>query len=341
MKTKVIYMLLIIVILQLNFSCDSVEPPVDNTKPGRRDYVWTIDTLDVPYSIVRRMWGSGPTDVWAILGADLDRTIWHYDGNSWNTDGVYRSIDPASIFGFAPDNIWLGGHQGEIWHYDGSTWSQFTVLVATQGTTITWDNIWGENPNNVYAVGAYEDHSLYNNNGVIAHFDGDTWKLLNIEGNGNLVQIYKDISGYYFIRGTLYGMIDTSKVFLLYQSKLTEIYSNIETTSYAAYIGLIEGRVLISYGKDIYTYSNNNFKLFYSVENQSFGGGIIGRSLKDIFLGMQDGIAHYNGNNVQYLLNPSNPDAFITSWTILEKEVFFPFYDFSNGKTYIYKGILP
>jgi hypothetical protein len=323
-------------------TCDDNPVNGDDTKPGRRDYTWTVDTLMTPaYTLVRRMWGSGQNDVWAILsGADLDRTIWHYDGVSWTTDGVFRSIEPASIFGFAPENIWLGGHQGEIWHYDGTSWSPFTILVANQGTTITWENIWGVNPNDIYAVGAYKDRNLLNNNGVIAHFDGSSWNLLNINGNGNLVQVYKDLSGYYFIRGTLYGMIDTSKVFLLIQNKLTEIYSNQATSSYIAYIGLINDRVLISYGKDIYTYLNNHFKLFYSVGNLSFTGGIYGRSLKDIFLGMRDGIAHYDGNDVQYLVNPKNPNTGTTSNFILEKEVFFPFYDFTNGKTYMYKGTL-
>jgi hypothetical protein len=341
MKSKIIYLFLITITLQFNFSCDSVEPPIDNTKPGSRDYVWTVDTLEVQNSLVRRMWGSGPNDVWAILsGADLDKTIWHYDGNSWTTDGVFRSIEPASIFGFTSDNIWLGGHQGEIWHYDGSAWTPFTVLVATSGTTITWENIWGESMNNVYAVGAYEDHSLYNNNGVIAHYDGSLWKLLDINVNNSLTKIYKDDIAGYIIEGMRFGLIDTSKVFLFSQNKLTEIYSSLATSSYIASIGKIGERVLITYGRKIYTYSNNKFKLFYSVENQSFGGGIIGRSLKDIFLGMQDGIAHYNGSDVQYLLHAINANSFITSWIILENETFFSFYDFSNGKTYMYKGTL-
>lgn len=323
-------------------ACDTTEPPVDDPQPGRRDYNWTIDTLNTPaYTLVRRMWGSGPNDVWAILsGADLDETIWHYDGNSWTTDGVFRSIEPASIFGFAPDNIWLGGHQGEIWHYNGSSWDPNTVLAATPNTTITWENIWGVNPNNVYAVGAFEDHSLLNNNGVIAHFDGNSWGLLNIQINNSLTKIYKDNIAGYIVEGMRFGLIDTSKVFLFSQNKLTEIYSNMATSSYGASIGLIDDRVLISLGKEIYTYSNNKFNLFYSVNNESFRGGIIGRSLKDIFLGMRDGIAHYNGNDVQYLFYADNPNMFVTAWEIYKNEVFFSFYDFSNGKTYMYKGTL-
>lgn len=323
-------------------TCDDNPVNGDNVKPGRRDYTWTIDTLMTPtYTLVRRMLGSGPHDVWAILsGADLDKTIWHYDGNSWTTDGILRSIEPASIFGFAPDNIWLGGHQGEIWNYNGSSWNSHTVLVATQGTTITWENIWGINPNDVYAVGAYEDHNYLNNNGVIAHYDGNSWGLIDTQINNSLTKIYRDDVAGYIVEGMRFGLIDTSKVFLFSQNKLSEIYSNMATSSYGAYIGLIDDRVLISLGKEIYTYSNNKFNLFYSVNNESFGGGIIGRSLKDIFLGMRDGIAHYNGNDVQYLFYADNLKAFVTAWEIYTNEVFLSFYDFSNGKTYMYKGTL-
>ena len=338
---KKLFLVLSFFVILSFYTCDENPIKVDDMKPGRRDYVWTVDTIDVPYSLVRRMWGSGTNDVWAILsGADLDKTIWHYDGISWTTDGIYRSIEPASIFGFSSENIWLGGHQGEIWKYNGSTWEPFAVLVATQGTTITWENIWGENPNNVYAVGAFEDHSLLNNNGVIAHFDGNSWNLLNISINNSLTKIYKDDITGYITEGMRFGPIDTSKVFLFNQNKLTEIYSNIATSSYEADIEIIGNRVLITWGNDIYTYSNNKFYLFYTVENTSYTGGIRGRSLKDIFFGMWDGIAHYNGTNVQYLLQHNNSNYIGTVSVILETEIFFPFYDLSNGKTYMYKGTL-
>jgi hypothetical protein len=339
---KMLFLIFISLTILAFSTCDDNPVNGDDTKPGRRDYTWTVDTLSTPpYTLVRRMWGSGPTDVWAILsGADLDKSIWHYDGNSWTTDGVFRSIEPASIFGFSPDNIWLGGHQGEIWHYNGSSWDPYTVLVATPNTTITWENIWGVNPNDVYAVGAYEDSSLLNNNGVIAHFNGNSWGLLNIQINNSLTKIYKDDVAGYIIEGIRFGLIDTSKVLLFNQLELTEIYSNMATSSYEAYIGLVDNSVLITYGKGIYTYSNNKFNLFYHVEIETYGGGIIGRSLKDIFLGMRDGIAHYNGNDVQYLLYQPNPNSFATSWEILMNTVFFPFYDLSNGRIYMYKGTL-
>jgi hypothetical protein len=341
MKLKIALLPLLVITL-LNFSCDTTNPPDDNLQPGRRDYVWTVDTLEIPYSLVRRMWASGPNDVWAIASAgNLDSTIFHYDGTKWNCDGIYRSIDPKSIFGFGPNHIWLGGGDGKIWRYDGNSWNEYTILNVVPGNGITFENIWGDSPNNVYAVGSYVDENQLNNKGILAHFDGSTWKLLDLKVNNSLTKIYKDSDGTYFIQGSRFGMIDTSKVFLYNGNSLSEIYSNMETDSYAANIELIGGKVVITFGRNLYTYSNNNFKLFYSVSNSFFYLGIWGTNLKDIFLYMKDGIAHYNGSDVQYLVQHNNFNYRCTGFIVQENTVFFPLYDLSNGKTYMYKGVLP
>ena len=53
----------------------------DNLEPGRRDYTWTVDTLNIPFTSLTRIWGSSPMDVWAIgPGGDADKTIYHFDG---------------------------------------------------------------------------------------------------------------------------------------------------------------------------------------------------------------------------------------------------------------------
>ena len=43
-------------------SCNTIDP-TDDIKPGRRDYVWTVDTLVGLNSPRFRMWGSSPSDV--------------------------------------------------------------------------------------------------------------------------------------------------------------------------------------------------------------------------------------------------------------------------------------
>lgn len=51
-------------LLLLNY-CDSTEP-VDELKPGRRDYFWTVDTLAniAPSNSYTELWGYDPQHVW-------------------------------------------------------------------------------------------------------------------------------------------------------------------------------------------------------------------------------------------------------------------------------------
>src|ERR1035437_6080540 len=89
-------------------SCHNpVEP--GNISPGRRDYIWTVDTLP-NYSYISKIWGNSPTDVWVIgQPGDFSKTIYHFNGRQWQTDNIFRYISPNSIYGFAVNNVWIGG----------------------------------------------------------------------------------------------------------------------------------------------------------------------------------------------------------------------------------------
>ncbi|HEX7358763.1 MAG TPA: hypothetical protein VF270_13705, partial [Ignavibacteriaceae bacterium] len=64
----------------------------------------------------------------------------------------------------------------------------------------------------------------------------------------------------------------------------------------------------------------------------------IGRNEKDIFLGMRDGIAHYNGENTIYLYRTTE-NIFVRKGILFEKEVFFLGRDI-NGNNLIFHGKL-
>ena len=61
----------------ISISCDSTEP-TDELKQGRRDYTWTVDTIN-SYAYYR-MWGSSPTDLWATGSTDWENSIGNFDG---------------------------------------------------------------------------------------------------------------------------------------------------------------------------------------------------------------------------------------------------------------------
>ena len=65
MKKHILFVVLITIVL-LNLGCKkTLIGPVQDI-PGRRDYIWTVDTLNYPYNTIYRIWGSSPTDVWAV-----------------------------------------------------------------------------------------------------------------------------------------------------------------------------------------------------------------------------------------------------------------------------------
>ena len=90
---------------------------------GRRDYVWSADTLySPPDSWFYDLWGASSDNLWAVA-AGGDSTLWHYDGQAWVPWPERVSPDLFTVFGFARDDVWMGGNDGKFFHFDGTEWS--------------------------------------------------------------------------------------------------------------------------------------------------------------------------------------------------------------------------
>jgi len=199
-------------------SCEKGTEPEELT-PGRRDYTWTVDTLKAFNTYLMKMWGSSANDVWAIgHGSDLNNTIWHYDGNDWTTDGISRGLNPWCIYGFAQNDVWIGGADGKIWHYDGSRWSEklsYNEQINFQYYDIIFMDIWGETPDDVYAVGLTMTSDNYQA-AIMMHYDGSKWSRVDIELEGSLKIIRKGnktSNKYYIWNKNLNTTPDSSKYF--------------------------------------------------------------------------------------------------------------------------------
>src|SRR3990170_431779 len=95
------------ILLTLNSCQEGITGPGED-QPGRRDYTWTVDTLNIE-APAYKIWGSSPTDVWSInISPDLSNSFWHYDGSKWSTDGIFRLVSPHALFGFSNNNIYVG-----------------------------------------------------------------------------------------------------------------------------------------------------------------------------------------------------------------------------------------
>ncbi len=174
-------------------TCDENPVNGDNVKPGRRDYTWTVDTLDGLNSPRFRMWGSSPSDVWATTSSNWNVSISHFNGSRWTSNGVPGIIQPNAIYGFSITDIFLGDENGKIWKYDGNNWNLFAELVKEGHSNIVFSNIWGENINSLYATGAYPEENGGYNMSVIAHFNNGNWNMLNTnELYGIVTRMYKN-----------------------------------------------------------------------------------------------------------------------------------------------------
>jgi len=340
---KKILLLSATVLLVIN-SCNNspVAPPED--QPGRRDYTWTVDTVNYPNSI-NRLWGSSPSDLWAVGPAgNLSKTIWHYDGEKWSTDGIFRLISATSIFGFSKYNVFIGTHGGQIWHFDENGWKEITALSKDGNSNIGFENIWGESLNNFYVFGAYPDDRGYFNNSVIAHYNSsNNWTMLSTDGlKGTVEHLYRNL--YYdkiYIQAMDIGggeYYDSTIIYEYYNGKYNKIYSSVWAKGLQSDISLINGEVYFILGNKIAKRVNNQFQTFLEVDNPNFYQRIWGRNSKDIFFSMTDGLVHYNGTDMKYLFRLERPSNYILQAALFENEVFFLVIDYPNNLNLIYHG---
>lgn len=337
---KLIFPFILSILLIILNSCD--DGPTDpEVEPGKRNYVWEIDTLDV-YAPISKIWGSEPNDVWAICYDG----IWHYDGKEWKTDGISRPISPHALWGFTKDAVFIGGMNGKIWKYNGTSWRSFAELEKEGTDFIALENIWGTSSNNFYAVGAGPDDELFANHCVITHFDNNKWEIFDTDIlKGNVVHFYtnKHDKKNYFRLTKIGGIVhsDSTIIYEYENKKFTKLYSSVAVHGLQADIKLINNVVYFILGNRIAIRRNNEFETVLNVNNSNFYQRIWGRNSKDIFLLMTDGLAHYNGNDIEYLFYFNvTPQTQIYGGAIFDDEVFFNVYEARTALKYIYHGIL-
>src|SRR3972149_5814885 len=155
---QMLFLIFVLIIILNTVHCDTTEPPVDNLQPGRRDYVWTVDTLNIPFNVLERIWG------------------------------------------FSANDIWIGG-ANTFWHYDGNYWKEHTYFTIPGYTYCGIEDVWGDNPNNIYAVGYAENNEGFS--GLVMHYDGTNWTQSNFPmlERYNFDRIRKGENTNYYILG--------------------------------------------------------------------------------------------------------------------------------------------
>ncbi|HJZ23199.1 MAG TPA: hypothetical protein VJ201_01980 [Candidatus Babeliales bacterium] len=330
-------LILIFVLILISLHCDTTEPPVDNLQPGRRDYVWTVDTLYSPNNTLYSIWGATPDDIW--LGGKGGITnydqLWHFDGVRWKPyENQIIETYPNCIFGFSKSDIWIGGNDGKIWHFDGNSWSQ-SFMYQTGSSYVDIVDISGKISNDIYAIGISAITSSF-----ILHYDGISWREQFFTNNKiQFLQMRQEnnrkfISG---IKQTFSTEPDTFFFFEYNDVALTEILSKpLDESTYWASMNLVGNELFFLIGRNLNNYKNGVFTKTLTINEPNFNYQVYGRNEKDMFIIMRDGLAHYNGTNIEYLYQFSNTWMNLFKPLIFEKEIFFPIEDNLNN----YKGIL-
>jgi len=330
-----------VTIIIMNISCnDNPVGPGNEPPPGRRDYEWVIDTLKIPFNYLSKIWGNSPENIWAIgSGGSLSTTIWHFDGNNWSTDNISRQFVPTSIFGFSDNNVWVGGDNGKIWHYDGNQWTEnFQFYPAGIYSSVFFD-IWGDDPNNIYAVGY-----LYDNQkrlGLILHYNGTTWEKVEIPNlEIGFLKIRKSDNQKYYVYGWTDkpNKPDSTKIYEYVRNNIVEIYKGDFSTNEFSTLALVGTKVYFTIGYSIYDYVNKNFNPLITFNLHDFSSSVVGRNKNDLFLVMNDGVAHYNGSDTEYLYK--NKGFLFGDQCIFNTSVFFLGNDFDSGLNLVIRGYL-
>lgn len=311
MKQKILLLIAAVTFILINSCAESITGP--EPESGRRDYVWTEDTISIPFGYLWKMWGSSQNDVWCIgPGGSLDQTIWHFNGVDWDTDGKSRPISPYAIFGFNKNDIWIGGQNSLIWWYNGNKWEEkFRPLPLEHWSYSTIYSIFGTSANNLFAVGYIDSTNVPQKEiGTIFSYDGSKWKRLDIETQRlHFAKIRKASNDpNYYLVGYIINedWSNAVKLFSFDGTRLKEIYYGVVNDYKGAVLELINNKIYFGIDNGVYTYDGNKFNLKFNVDNQKFTQGLAGRNEKDIFLFMWDGIAHYNGQDIQYIIQDNN-----------------------------------
>jgi hypothetical protein len=322
------------------FSCNTTEP-IDDLKPGRRDYTWTVDTLILPFNPFTDITGTSPTDLWVCSPGDADKIFYHYDGNSWTTDNVFRVYSPKSVYSLGTINVWSSGREGRIWNYSNNVWNEIIKYSFNNITDITFEVIYCKSNDNIITAGQYFINEDYY--GIILKYDGKIWNKIALpEIRTAFADIAINNSGKIYLWGVSFSSTSEStyQFYELNGLNLKEIYSGSQSThSEDGSLLQLGSETYFIIGFDFFSYNGSDFqKVGRLTDSSKFRNIGAGRNKKDVFLFMTDGIMHYNGEDAAYLYQTIDK-SFVSKAIIFEKEVFFLGRDI-NGNNLIFHGKL-
>ncbi|MFA3783587.1 hypothetical protein ABRY23_11050 [Melioribacteraceae bacterium 4301-Me] len=313
--------ILIVITVIINSCGEGITEP----QPGRRDYVWTRDTLradEFGFQFLSGIWGSSPSDLWVVGdAATYKNKVWHYDGSKWSNYLLDQFATPIGIWGISSSEIWMVTTISDIWKYDGTKWFKDTTIVPEGYQRILFEDIYGYE-NNMYAVGIAEkadgDYT-----GIIVHYTAGKWKILNTP------QIKEYFVSVMFLRNffsssqviiTARNFFDLDEPCRLYKLK-DEKLTLISNSKMYFHIGILNNRLYVDTNSKVYEYSSGGLNEVLDLTGTNYAGSLWGRTIKDFFTANYGwNLGHYNGKD---LVNIYTANGNIIAGQIFDRDVFF------------------
>ena len=335
-----------IILITIFLSCNS-NPLEEPIAPGRRDYTWTVDTLNSPFNYFFGLWGSKHDDVWAVGsgGSSTDR-LWHFDGIKWslyNKEPIFCTGN--ALWGSTKNNVWMVGGDGKIWHYNGIVWSENFVYKVDNAYSISIEDIWGRSNNDIYAVGLITLNSNKEQNGFILYFNGNKWsEIYRANYSSQFNGVLGDSKNIFVSGARITNINNHITIDSMYIKRLiNNSLKNVIAANDGSWVepATVGGNVHFVSGNELYKYENNSVKKVYNFAGYNFGQAVYGRSMNDLFVRMTDGIAHYNGIDIVYLFKfNDNFASYVGRPLDFGDYIFFNIADIGNGRNYNLRGKL-
>jgi hypothetical protein len=135
-----------------------------------------------------------PDDVWIVGNhpssrSDMQPVMRHFDGTTWARVGHldrlrYSHCLPTDVDATSDGDVWVSCHHFDshpmVEHWDGVTWDlQELPGAGSEAHNHTLWDIWVDAPDDVWAVGRYQELPDAHINGLVEHFDGVRWTLIS------------------------------------------------------------------------------------------------------------------------------------------------------------------
>lgn len=338
MRQYAAVLLLSVIPVLFNISCKNNPAEPVLPEPGRRDYVWTVDTLDIQQGesfVGMHIYGETPDDIWAVGFGTGAEDLWHYDGKKWKETalGIYKT---NYILGFSKNDIWISGDT-YFWHYNGSQWQRYPNVVPPGYANVSYMAMTGTGTKDIYAAGVSFEKDGHTPKSSVAHFDGTGWTLLDVKNIPvvNFIDIKLEKStGKYYILSTTDGTIpELNRVHLFQGNSVKEIFSSSKPIT----INNMNGECYFASGDKIYKYRDDKMQLWKDLSGTNYLGFLWGRSEGDFFTMNNGALGHYNGRD---MIDIFKTDLWVRSGLLFTDEVIFMCVNPYTSSSYVFYGKL-